>query len=154
MIRRVHTFQYYKKTFRAWELTVEDYIYYLLEPEEAIKKILLEFNKNIPDMSETHMKNFLDILFDVNKTEAKSKKEKKVDIQDEIDDMHYFVFFLAKQIKQPLDQIYKMTFKTYRKTMERLDEILDSSKFIKSSEKWKPDKKWLRDVKNIISKNK
>jgi hypothetical protein len=74
MIRQVHTFQYYKRTFRCGDLLVKDYILYMIDSVQALKNILLEFNPELPDMDEKHMENFLKILF---LDDGKPKKRKK-----------------------------------------------------------------------------
>lgn len=158
MIRRKHIFQYYRKTFMAWDLTLEDYIYYLLEPEAAMRKILLEFNKKIPGMNVRQMTKFIEILFHAEEKTNKNRREpwekKEVNLKLLAEDTFISAETVAKILEQPISEILHMTLEAYSITCRRLWEIIDPSKFVKAAEKWTVDKKGIREVKSIFSKEK
>lgn len=149
MIRKINTFQYYKKTFKCWDLTVWDYLYYIEEPEEALKKILLEFNKELPKMNSLHMKSFLKILFDVKDNNKSSKEQDKEYI---LDIYHNLICITAKNLNQPISEVLNLTLRSFNKIQSDFDVILNPEKFTDKLEKNKVDKKELRELKNIISK--
>lgn len=146
MIRVVHTYQYYKKTFLAWDLTVSDYMFYLKEPEETIKKILLEFNKEIPKMNEIHMKNFIKNLF-----HADENKKTKWEISATYESMRVLVAIVAKQLKQPFSEITHLTLQDFFGIQKDIDVIINPDKF-KDRFDWDvSNKRKIKELKNIIS---
>lgn len=152
----IHKFKYYNKYFRAGELTVWDYMLFLHDPEYAMEKVLLEFNKEIPNMSEKHVRAFYKILFrkgdDLEDVLAKKKpedlarmlkKNKKI-----LDDMHIFIGMICKNIPWfTLQDVLNMPLTGYEDILEDLKIIVWQEKYnpnrVKTSdpEYKKPDKK-------------
>lgn len=147
MIRQIHTFQYYWKIFKVWDLRVRDYMLFLVSWKEAISNIFLEFNTDIPLLSEEQMEKFLEILFW--KKEKAWKKNIEVDVKEEYEDIEYFVALFAKNLQQNIETILNLPLEAYFRIFSRIEEIMDTSKYKKKTKK--PDRKWINEIKNILN---
>lgn len=75
LIRQKHTFLYHQEKFYCWDIILEDYLLYLIDPEQAWEKILTEFNTEIPKINKRQQENLLKILFNDPEEEKDILKE-------------------------------------------------------------------------------
>ena len=58
-MRKINTYKYRNKTFKAGELTVGWWLLLLEDPEQFVERYLLEFNAKVPDLDEQYLQAFL-----------------------------------------------------------------------------------------------
>lgn len=102
-MRVVHTFFYNgNKSFRAWELTVWLYYLFLRDTESALEQSLHEYNNSTPQLTETQLSKYLDILFNVSDPLEKVLPQKtsiKKSIEHHELDFHLHYIAVCKQIR-------------------------------------------------------
>lgn len=152
-MRVIHTFQYYNKTFKAWDLTVWDYWLYLRSPSEALEKILTEFNRKMPRMNPEHLARFQDVLFSTDnserlnkvldtKTKSNPKKEREKIKNAELDfhvEVGMFCFFLH----QSYEEVLRMPLWVYHRMWKDMKYISWKEELPKDRNKTTLDSPWL-----------
>ncbi|NDK09751.1 hypothetical protein GW846_03150 [Candidatus Gracilibacteria bacterium] len=149
MLRIKNTFKYNGNYFITGEITVQQYLSWLIEPEKTILEILNEFNEKTPKLSSEHTEKFLEILFQI-KDHKNKNNMKDFDFLEEFNDMEYFIVLLAKNLNQPISEILSLPLTSYRRIYSRIGELLDPSKYKRLSKK--ADRKAINDLKNILKK--
>ena len=149
MLRIKNTFKYNWNYFITWEITVQQYLSWLIEPEKTILEILNEFNEKTPKLSSENTEKFLEILFQI-KDHKNKNNMKDFDFLEEFNDMEYFIVLLAKNLNQPISEILSLPLTSYRRIYSRIWELLDPSKYKRLSKK--ADRKAINDLKNILKK--
>lgn len=126
-------------------------MFFLEEPDEAIKKILLEFNKKQPNLNEFHMKKFLNILFQKEENlSSLFSSNKKVNPEKEINDFHISVWIMMKILHQQYSEIMSMPLEFFNKLCDDLEIITWNKEYDKNRRQKTPDK-W--KLKGIFWKN-
>lgn len=141
MIRRIHTFIYLNKSFKAWDITVWDYLLLLEDFSIAREKILTEFNKKIPLLTNKQERTFWNILLDNtssnNKILNNNIPKKITEILKEnnkiIEDFHIHIGRFMTNLHQQYSEILSMPLYLFRK-------LINDSKIIMWLEKYDPDR--------------
>jgi len=104
-MRDINTFQYHKKTFLCWDILVKDYYLFIKNPDETCKRLLLEFNEKVPNMTKEQRDKFIGILLlsETNKKNDDSDKKTPVDLKKALKkieiferEFHVMIWFVAK----------------------------------------------------------
>lgn len=151
-IRIRHKFLYNGRFFYCWDLTVEDFILLNIDLEEWIKKILLEFNKNLPELNWRQINEFLNILLGVEKkekniidkiteTEKKFKKKEEKKENDILEDFHIIEWIIMRNLKQPLSEIRKWNYLYFMEIYKDLNYIINPEQYDPKRKSQSPDKK-------------
>lgn len=155
MIRRIHTFIYLNKSFKAWDITIWDYLLLLEDFPFARKKIFLEFNKKIPKLTNKQEKKFWSILLDSwisNNRIFKNNIPKNItEIFKEnsqiIEDFHIHIGRFMTQLHQQYSEIISMPLYLFRKLINDSKIIMWLEKYDPNRNSSKPDIKEFKEFK-------
>lgn len=153
-MRRIHTFQYYNKTFKAWDLTVWDYWLYLQSPSDGLLKILSEYNQKMPRMNADHLVKFQDIIFGTDNEEkmkaiigkkgGKSAKKIAQDIKNTELDFHVEIGTFCLLLHQPYDSVLAMPLWVYNRMWQDMKYITGKEQMPKDRHNKTIDGEWLK----------
>ena len=125
----------------------ETICFFLKSPEEAIKKVLLEFNKKLPNLSEKHLDKFLDILLlKEDKLSPLFWPKKSKNQKEKPNDFHISVWIFMKTMHQNYSEIMKMPLWLFLKISEDLEIICWSKDYDENRHSKKADKQKLKDI--------
>ena len=137
--------QYYWKFFFLREINVGQYMDFILDPL-LIRNMLVKKNISLNEMQYKELTNYMFWISE----KKKSSSRNIFTPQEEYEDMEFIVTLLCIQLKQPISEILKLPYKSFVRILERIPELLDTSKYKKKTKS--PDKNGLREIQNILKK--
>ena len=140
-----HKYDNNSKSFRAWEMTVNQYEHFLTNPEEAIKGILTEFQKDIPEMNEDEMKSFLEWLTPWAKTKIKTAGG-----ETPVNDFHISKGIFLHNFPQNWDQFEKIPMREFLLLLEDLPIILGHKEYDPQRKSERIDGEAIRELKGSL----
>lgn len=140
-----HFYDNNSKSFKAWEMTVGQYERFLVSPEEIIKEILTEFQKEVPGMNEDEMKSFLEWLTPWSKTKVKTPGG---DIPT--NDFHISKGFFMHYLHQPYWEIDHIPMREFLMILEDLPIILGNKEYDPNRKSERIDGEAIRELKKSL----
>jgi len=130
-IREINTFKYFNKEFKAGDLTRWDFLFIFQNEQEGFKKILLEYNKRLPELNQRQLKEFLRILY----WEKEEEKWEKIKPED----LLIIEWQIMHHLHQSREEMRKRTLEYFMEMYKQLPYIIWTKD---PKEKWdNPDKK-------------
>lgn len=160
LIRRKHTFLYHGQQFDCFDLTLEDFLIFSVDPDAWYIKVLLECNEQLPKLNERQRKEFVRIIFwgqeekkeildhlteTQKKLNAHKEKKKKKDLEKQVDDMledwHVLEGQMMHFLHQPLSEMRKWPYKYFMQVYKDLPYCTGAKEYEKNRNSKAPDKK-------------
>lgn len=139
MLRRTFTIKHRNRLYKIADLTVEQYFLLAENPEEWVKSVFLEFNKDLPSgLQQAQIDALFDNLFDF-----QDKKSKGWDAGDQDRDVvigHFMTVY-----KQQYSEILKMPMRFFLR-LYKVVEYVTGAKEYQNNRNQKPDKKAIRQL--------
>lgn len=127
-MRDINLFKYGNKLFKCWDILVKDYYLFIKNPDDTYKNVLLEFNTEVPKLTQRQRENFIGVLLLSEKTKTKEDSDKKktpVDIKNTLKkieifekEFHVWVWIVAKAWWFTRNDIMNMPYVVFRRYQE------------------------------------
>lgn len=146
-MRTVLSYKARGKEFKVWALLWGDFLLLNEDPQAGYLKIILEFNKEPPQLNKRQMEVFLASLV--------SNKSLKKDQKKGIIDFGQFLLIegaLMHYLHQDREAIRSWTLEYVMEMMELLPAITGQNSYDEVKNKDKPDKKALKSLKKDLEK--
>lgn len=160
LIRRKNTFHFHGQAFECFDLSLEDFLLFCIDPEEACEKVLLECNEELPKLNNRQKENFVRIVFGgqeekkqlletltdtqkkIQEHQKKQKADKaKQDVDDMLEDWHIIEWQMMHFTNQPLSEMRKWPYKYFMSIYKDLAYCTGSKEYEKGRNSKSPDKK-------------
>lgn len=161
LIRQKYVFLYHGTQFECFDLTLEDYLLFSIDPDAWYKKVLLECNDELPKLNARQSKEFVRILFGgpeekkeiiENLTETQKKindfkkknwkiEDVKKEVENMLQDFHIIEGQMMHFLKQPLSEMRKWPYKYFMQVYKDLAYCTGAKEYEKNRNSKAPDKK-------------
>ncbi len=147
-MRKINTYKYRNKTFKAGELTVGWWLLLLEDPEQFVDRYLLEFNTKVPDLDEQYLQAFLWTLLMGKEKKKRSKKDAQV-----MEDIHITIGMMMKHLGTTYEDIMNMPLVFFEKLCEDIEIIIGTKEYDPKRKSDRVDSKSLLGLKREVFSN-
>lgn len=140
-----------KKKYIVWDPTVGLYWLSLEEPQQFIDNLFLEFNKEIPRLSDTQLIHLLQELFEIEESimdKILINKKQTVD-KSKINKFHIVVWQFMKFFWNWYEDTMQMPFRNFQKMLKDIKIISWEEEYKEPTQENTPDK---QKIKSLLSK--
>lgn len=148
-MRRKTIFIHKWKKYSVKEPTVWLYWTFLIDLEQFLEELFLEFNNDVPKLNQEQTDELLKELFNIRPGDLEKlfKKVTKKDSSDRVEDFHILVWKYVKFFPgENYVSVMQMPMQIFNKMLSDLKIFSWEQEYNKNRHSKKPDKKWVKEL--------